>query len=93
MDSQLSICASAMLAAIVSNDILGTDQLLSIVSYREPSIGCDGDVSRWFEELQVLLDRGLIVGEPAPHAYQYRPTVAGAWKVYALIRLTRVGAA
>jgi hypothetical protein len=90
--NQLSICATAMLAAIVSNDILDTDQLLEIVPYREPALGCDGDVGRWFDELQVLLDYALIVREPAPHAYQYRPTTAGVDQIYGW-RLVRLGAA
>ena len=91
MGSQLSMCATAMLTAIVSNDVLDTDQLMAIVPWNEPSVGCGEDLLRWFDDLQQLLDWALIVREPAPHAYLYQATPAGARHVYGLTVTQRMG--
>jgi hypothetical protein len=80
---ELSICQLAMLTAIFTADehVLDTDQLLERVPYSEPSLGAT-DVSAWFDELQALFDRELVLREAAPHGYVYRATTQAAAIVY-----------
>jgi hypothetical protein len=83
-----------MLTALVSSDpmLLDTEQLLERVPHQEPAIGVE-DISAWIDQLQLLLDWGLVVREPAPHAFIYKPTVKGVTLVYGYMPIRRRGAA
>jgi hypothetical protein len=68
--TDLSLTQLAILAAIVDYVDIGTDLLRAFVP--QPA-----DVSAWFDDLQVLLDRGFVIRVAGSGQYLYRATTAG----------------
>lgn len=75
---QLSLCALAMLVAIIDRDKLHVDELLRALP---PGVWvCDewpADVAQWFDELQTLLDAGFVVRIEEHKSFKYAFTRAG----------------
>ena len=92
VDVEISVCALAILTALVvhSPRELSNEDLLRAVPVGDPSLGVK-DVAEWFDRLQELLTRQMVIRVEGPNCFLYRTTELGLRVVYGYMPAAHMG--